>query len=176
MRQNFLAMIFTAPMIAIGAVTVFSKPNLAKDVNTQLICQTDEFPTIVASIPNRDSDVTLLKFMEKYFSSGDEALLNCQTTANTLQTLYNNDTLFFLATDTVEGQSVVCAVKGLTLCNSDDALILFTLDNKVNPVTGLYNMLGSCFVAGDPPKHTLKRIYADIGNPSRCLRRTTPIW
>jgi hypothetical protein len=70
----------------------------------------------------------------------------------------------YLASDTVKGKPVICAVerRGLS-CDSYNSDILFSLDRSISPSELLYNMLGEDFKGSKAPSaRTVSRIYTDL--------------
>jgi hypothetical protein len=123
-------------------------------------------PTIVASSLENDTvkEATLIQFPSKYFSRED-GISKCQTTANKLQKLYNTDSASYLASDSSNGQPVVCAVaRRGSSCNSYNAEILFTLAQGTDPSSALYDMLDSKVRQSHPrpDSRTVSRLYTDI--------------
>jgi hypothetical protein len=153
-------------MLALGALAVFTQPSMADKVN--VTCQADgSAPTIKASISegsaSKSEDISILSFLPQYFSLED-AVQNCQKTAQILQSLYSSGDANYLATDKLNAKPVVCAVgrRGIG-CDHYSAEILFALDPTVNPSQALYEMLGSPFKQAQPPDiRTVSRIYTDI--------------
>jgi hypothetical protein len=149
-------------VLGIGTA-MFAQPSLAAPATVS--CQTDDIPAVVAvaSESGRSQKVNLLSFLPQYFSP-ESAVQNCQTAAATLQALYNRGQVNYLASDTIDGKSTVCAVerRGMS-CDSQKAQLLFTLAPNVDPSQALYDMLGSQFKGTQrPDSRTVSRIYTDI--------------
>jgi hypothetical protein len=70
----------------------------------------------------------------------------------------------YLASDTIKGKPVVCAVerRGLS-CDSYNSDVLFSLNQPISPGELLYNMLGEDFKGSKAPSsRTVSRIYTDL--------------
>jgi hypothetical protein len=163
-RQSLPLMILVAPAIAAISVSSFTQPSWATTVSIRCNSQAST-PTVVATLSKqeRTKQVAMLNFLPQYFSP-QAAVQNCQTTASTLQALYNAGKLNYLASDTLNGQPTVCAVEQRgNRCNSDSAEVLFTLNQSANASQALYNMLGRDFKQSPPPAlRTISRIYTKI--------------
>lgn len=163
-KRQSLAAVLTAQAIALGTQAAFTQPSYSATVRIACAPQ-GSTPTITANFSKlgRTQNITMLSFLSKYFSPKD-AMQNCETTAKTLQTLYNTGNIKYLSSDTLQGQPVVCAVERRGIgCDSDSARVLFTLDQKSDPSKALYDMLGSDFKQSPPPAlRTVSRIYTDI--------------
>lgn len=155
----------TAILMSVLGVTIgLSKPSTASTPN--ISCNTTaRVPTVMATISaqNQTKNVPLLSMLPEYFSAKD-AVKNCWSVAQTLQTLYQNEQAEYLVGDRVSDQSVICAVERRGVgCDSYDAQILLTLDQSANPTSALYHMLGSDFKQEqNPTTRTMGRIYTDI--------------
>ena len=158
-----LLTISTIPLLTMSALVAPSSAN-----SLDIACKTDTSnPTIVASVQKKGTatEATLLQFLPQYFSSED-AISNCQTTANKLQKLYQTNSVNYLASDTLNnGQSVICAVERRgSSCNSYSSEILFTLAKGTDPSSALYDMLDNTIKQSypRPDSRTVSRIYTDI--------------
>ena len=159
-----LTSIFLTPAIALGVVSLFTEPSQASSVS--FACSNvNNSPTIMASFSedNSQETMTMISFLPEYFSP-KAAVENCQHTAKTLQTLYNQGQIKYLAADILEGQPTICTVASRSVgCDGYTAQVLFTLAENVDPTQALYNMLGDDFKGPEPPtSRTLSRIYHKI--------------
>lgn len=172
-ESNCLAAVLTIPTLVLGSIALNS--NRANAANTvRVSCDTNtSVPTVVATLSTQSQSSTkdyrssqispILSFLPEYFSS-ESALANCQKTARYLHKYYSEGEMNYLASDTIDGKPVVCAVKRRGVrCDNYSSEILFSLDQKVNPTKLLYNMLGSNFKGSQPPSlRTVSRIYTDL--------------
>ena len=172
-QLSYVATLLTIPAIALAAVVSFPHRGEAGN-KVQVTCDTKtSVPTIIATLFNqeqlseghttRSQTTPILSFLPEYFSS-EEASLNCQRAAKSLQVYYTKGTMNYLASDTIKGKPVVCALKrrGLS-CDSHSSEILFSLNKSVSPTTLLYDMLGSNFKGSQiPSSRTVSRIYTDL--------------
>ena len=167
-----LVMAIMAP-VAIGATAGLSSPSMATTtdaaVRLSTTCDTAaSTPTLMLTFAgeNRLENVPMLSFLPKYFSP-QQAVQNCQDAAETLQGLYQNDSVQYLVSDRIGTQPVICAVERRGVgCNHYNAQILLTLDQTTDPNLALYDMLGSEFKQSEPPaSRTVGRMYADIERP-----------
>lgn len=161
--QSLLTVMIT-PAIAAGALGGLAQPSSASTVNVSCLT-TSAAPQVVASATQQDNteQVTMLTFISEYFSEQD-ALQHCQSTATSLQQLYNDGGAEYLASDTLDGLPTVCSVerRGMA-CDSYGAQVLFTLNEAVDPSQALYDMLGSNFKQAErPDPRTVSRIYTKI--------------
>lgn len=161
-----LSAVVMVPAIAVSASMSIVQPSFASTVNVS--CQaTSTVPQIVASpaAPDATERLTMLTFLPEYFSEKD-AVNQCQTTATTLQTLYNEGGAEYLASDTINGLPTVCSVERRGMdCDSFGAQVLFTLSETADPSQALYDMLGSNFKQAErPDPRTVSRIYTRIGH------------
>lgn len=171
-KLNSLATTITLPLMALATIGSFERLEAANTVT--VVCDsTTAIPTVTATFSTAEpstpksykaSQTTeILSFLPEYFAP-DTALQECQKTANSLQKYYSNHKMNYLASDTIEGQPVVCAVerRGVS-CDSYNSEILFALKQKVNPTQMLYDMLGGNFKdAQVPASRTVSRIYTDL--------------
>ena len=164
--QNRTLKFLTISAFPLLATTVLNAPSNASTFD--VACKADGgTPTIVARVAKEETvkQATILQFLPEYFSP-DEAINNCQTTANKLQELYNTDSISYLASDTLsDGQSVVCAVtRRGSSCDSYSAEVLFTLAKGTEPSSALYDMLDNSIKQSypRPDSRTVSRIYTDI--------------
>lgn len=172
-KLSFFATVLTIPTIALGAISSFS--GAAKAANSvKVSCDTkNAVPRIIATLFNqerssseeagRSQTFPILSFLPEYFSS-QEASINCQTIAASLQNHYDEGKMNYLASDTINGKPVVCAVqrRGLS-CDGYSSEILFSLDKPVSPTKLLYDMLGENFKGSQiPSSRTVSRIYTDL--------------
>ena len=158
-----LVSVAAAPAIAACAVASVAQPSQASSL--EVFCKTtDAIPEVVARPNQKDTPLTILAFLPKYFAA-DEALQQCQSTATTLQSMMTQSSLEFMASDTVNGLPTVCSVERRGVgCDSFGSQVLFTLSESVDPSQALYDMLGSNFKQGDrPDPRTVSRIYTRIG-------------
>lgn len=171
-KLNYLAMP-TMSMFAIGTIGGLSIQ--ADATNTvEVTCDVNNsVPTISATLlTQKDSPterykgsqtISILSFLPEYFSP-ESALTNCQKTASSLDGYYSRGEMNYLASDTIDGKPVVCAVerRGVS-CDSYSSEILFSLEQPVNPTKLLYDMLGSNFKGSQlPSSRTVSRIYTDL--------------
>jgi len=153
----------------VSAIVVAGSNYLAAPAAASLVSvsceQQDNVSTVTATLSNESaSQVTsILSFLPKYFKS-DQAKQLCQNTAAKLNTFYNQNRMNYLASDTVGGKPVICAIerRGLS-CDSYSSDILFSLNQSVSPTQLLYNMLGDDFKGSQSPSsRTVSRIYTDL--------------
>ena len=172
-QLNYLVTALTVPAIALGMTIANSDRVLAAN-SVEVSCQTDSsVPTVVATLSTtgqaspegdrRSQTSSILSFLPEYFSS-ESALANCQKTAASLHSYYSQGEMNYLASDTIDGKPVVCAVKRRGFrCDSCSSDILFALEKTVSPTKLLYDMLGNNFKGSQPPSsRTVSRIYTDL--------------
>ncbi|MEL6501177.1 MAG: COP23 domain-containing protein [Cyanobacteria bacterium J06607_15] len=164
-RPNYLAAIATAFSTAIMGLVSFAQPAQATNRVSVTCEQQESVPTVIATLSEQDvSQATpLLSFLPRYFDAA-QAAQSCQNAAAKLHTYYSQNRMNYLASDTVAGKPVVCAVerRGLS-CDSYSSDILFSLNQSVSPTELLYNMLGSDFKGSKAPSsRTVSRIYTDL--------------
>ncbi|MEM6614337.1 MAG: COP23 domain-containing protein [Cyanobacteria bacterium P01_C01_bin.72] len=164
-RPNYLAAIATTSSIAFAAGIATVQPGQATNLVSITCQQQESVPTVIAILSNQDvSQATpLLSFLPQYFEAA-QASQYCQSAAAKLQTYYSQERMNYLASDTIAGKPVVCAVerRGLS-CDSYSSDILFSLSQAVSPTELLYNMLGSEFKGSKAPSsRTVSRIYTDL--------------
>lgn len=164
--QNKALKLLTISVFPLLATATLAKPGNASTFD--VACKADgDTPTIVASVIEKGTakEDTILQFLPEYFSSND-AISNCQATANKLQELYKTDNISYLASDTINnGQSVVCAVtRRGSRCDSYSSEILFTLAKGTDPSSALYDMLDNGIKQSHPrpDSRTVSRMYTDI--------------
>ena len=151
------------PLLATTALTTSAKAS-SFDVACKVNGST---PTIVANVTEEGTakEANILQFLPQYFSPED-AINKCQTTASKLDELYNNDSISYLASDTLsDGQSVVCAVtRRGSGCDSYSSEVLFSLAQGTDPSLALYDMLDNSIKQSypRPDSRTVSRIYTDI--------------
>ncbi len=150
----------------------------AKDVSAansvEVVCDANQgYPTVTAVLANpkpSSSSVdavsqrtAILSFLPEYFAP-EEANAACQKTAQSLQGYYARGEMNYLASDTIDGVPVICAVerRGVS-CDGYKSEILFGADSSVNPNQLLYDMLGGNFKDSQiPSSRTVSRIYTDL--------------
>ena len=169
---KYLTKVIALPVI-FSVIGLFGdRANAAKKI--EVICDTTlDSPTVIATLSNHESSLSeadrverkteILSFPSQYFSA-EEASIDCQKAAKSLQEYYSHDRMNYLASDTIEGKPVVCAVerRGVS-CDGYRSEILFSLDKPVNPSQLLYDMLGGNFKeARIPSSRTLSRTYTDL--------------
>lgn len=172
-KLSSFATVLAIPTIAVGVVASFS--GAAKAANTvKVSCDTkNSVPRIIATLFNKEQSssgrvrrsqtIPILSFLPEYFSS-KEASLNCHTAASSLHKYYSEGEMNYLASDTINGKPVVCAVqrRGLS-CDGYSSEILFSLNKSVSPTKLLYDMLGKNFKGSQvPSSRTVSRIYTDL--------------
>jgi len=159
--------------MAFGAIK-YSGNEVSAAGTVQVTCDTNSsIPTVAATLSNPQNPsspkyqisqrTNILSFLPEYFSPS-EASANCQKTASSLQKYYSRGEKNYLASDTIDGKPVVCAVerRGVS-CDGYSSEILFALEQPVNPNQLLYDMLGSDFKdAQIPSSRTVSRIYTDL--------------
>ena len=177
-RSNCLAALLTIPTLVLGSIELGSNranaANIVAANTVRVSCDTNtSVPTVVATLSTQDSASTqdyrssqtnpILSFLPEYFSP-ESALTNCQKTAQSLHKHYSQGEMNYLASDTINGKPVVCAVKRRGVrCDNYSSEILFSIDKTVNPTQLLYNMLGNNFKGSQPPSlRTVSRIYTDL--------------
>ncbi|MGB5634350.1 MAG: COP23 domain-containing protein [Waterburya sp.] len=155
----------TTPLIALISLALFVKEGQTANVVNVTCDQQAAVPTVIATLSNHEiSQVTpILSFLPQYFSAS-EALMECNNTAEKLNTFYNQGKMNYLASDTINEKPVVCAVERRGLgCDSYNSSILFSLSKPVSPTELLFNMLGSNFKGSQlPSSRTVSRIYTDL--------------
>ena len=169
---KYLTQAIALPII-FSVMSLFNgRANAVKTI--EVICDTTlDSPTVTATLSNPDSSLSkadrvdrkteILSFPSQYFST-EEASVGCQKTAKSLQNYYSNNRMNYLASDTINGRPVVCAVerRGIS-CDGYRSEILFSIDKPVNPSQLLYDMLGGNFKdAQIPSSRTVSRIYTDL--------------
>lgn len=165
LARYVVSLLLAAPAIALGSLCSYAQAN-HHDYSLKVNCSTAEAtPIVVASVSNRNqsADVPMLSFLPKYFSP-KTAEQQCQMTASTLQALYNSGEVSYLASDTLDGQPLICAVERRGIgCDSYRSQVLFPFDKTVDPSQALYDMLGDRFKQAQPPDtRTVSRIYTQI--------------
>lgn len=165
MIQASYLSITAIPLMALASSVFLAVPTYATSV-VEVTCELrTSVPTVIATLSNQNvSQVTpILSFLPEYFAP-KKALKHCQSSAEKLNTFYNQNTMNYLASDTVAGKPVVCAVerRGLS-CDSYNSNVLFAVDKLVSPSELLYNMLGKDFKGSNvPSSRTVSRIYTDL--------------
>lgn len=163
-QPSYLA-ILTAPLIALAGSVFLAVPGQATSAVNVTCEQKASVPTVIATLSNQNaSQVTsILSFLPQYFKTA-QALEQCKSTANKLQAFYQQNRMNYLASDTIKGKPVVCAVERRGLgCDSYSSSILFSLNQSISPSELLYNMLGEDFKGSKAPSaRTVSRIYTDL--------------
>lgn len=161
----YLAARATSAIIALASSIFLATPGNASSVVKVTCEQEASVPTVIATLSNQDvSQVTsILSFLPEYFPV-TEGLKHCQGTAEKLNTFYSQKRMNYLASDTIKGKPVVCAVERRGLgCDSYNSAILFTSNQQTSPTELLYNMLGNDFKGSKvPSSRTVSRIYTDL--------------
>jgi hypothetical protein len=165
MIQASYLVIFISPLIALVGSVFLTTSGYASGLVAVTCEQKISVPTVVATLSQESASqtVSILSFLPQYFTP-PRALEQCQNTANKLNAFYNQDRMSYLASDTIKGKPVVCAVerRGLS-CDSYQSDVLFSLDQPVPPNELLYNMLGDNFKGSNIPlSRTVSRIYTDL--------------
>jgi hypothetical protein len=164
MQASYLA-IATYPLIALAGSVFLANPGHTAGLVNVACEQKASVPTVVATLSqeNVSQAISILSFLPQYFDA-PRALEQCQSTANKLHTFYNQNRMNYLASDTIEGKPVVCAVERRGLgCDSYQSDVLFSLNQPVPPSELLYNMLGDDFKGSNIPlSRTVSRIYTDL--------------
>ncbi|MGF1479881.1 MAG: COP23 domain-containing protein [Cyanophyceae cyanobacterium] len=150
--------------IALGLANLVAAPATAR--TPEIACKLSaRVPTIMAtlSVQEQTQSVPLLSFLPEYFSP-EEAVRHCWQTAETLQSLYQNDEVQYLVSDHLNNQSAICAVERRGVgCDSYSAHVLITFDPEINPNLALYDMLGSKLKQTQPAAtRTSSRLYTSI--------------
>lgn len=163
-QPSYLAIV-TTPLIALAGSVFLALPAPANSLVNVTCEQKASVPTVIATLSNQNvSQVTsILSFLPQYFAT-PQALKQCQNTADKLHTFYNQNRMNYLASDTIKGKPVVCAVerRGLS-CDSYNSDVLFSLNQPISPGELLYNMLGEDFKGSKAPSsRTVSRIYTDL--------------
>ena len=171
-KTNCLSRAIAVPII-FGVMSVFgSRANAAKTI--EVVCDaTLDNPTITATLSNHQTSsaetdrvsrkTEILSFPPQYFST-EKAVQDCRQAAKSLQRYYSNNEMNYLASDTIDGKPVVCAVerRGIS-CDGYRREILFSLDEPVDPSQLLYDMLGGNFKDSQiSASRTVSRIYTDL--------------
>ena len=164
-QPRYPTVIATSLFIALANATFLSTPGQATNLVGVTCEQKASVPTVIATLSNQkvSQAKSILSFLPQYFSS-TEGINLCQKTAEKLNTVYSQNRMNYLASDTIEGQPVVCAVerRGLS-CDSYNSEVLFSVNQSVNPTELLYNMLGGDFKGSKVPStRTVSRIYTDL--------------
>ena len=146
------------------AGSILAAPATANQVSVNCEQKAD-VPTVTATLTNESASqiTSILSFLPKYFES-ERANQLCQSTAAKLDIFYRRNQMNYLASDTVAGKPVICAVerRGLS-CDSYNSDILFSADSSISPTELLYNMLGDNFKGSQlPSSRTVSRIYTDL--------------
>jgi len=170
-QPSYLAIAAT-PLIALaGSIFLAIPAAIAGDAGNlvRVSCeQNSSVPTVVATLVNKSvsQKMTILSFLPEYFAT-TQALAQCQSTAEQLHSFYNQNKMNYLASDTIKGKPVVCAVERRGLgCDSYNSDVLFSLNQSVPPSELLYNMLGNDFKGSNvPSSRTVSRIYTDLRPP-----------
>jgi hypothetical protein len=153
----------TVPILALGAVAVFSSPSKANSV--QVSCRANaSMPAVIVTLIQEGNakDYPILNFLPKYFSAKD-VVKNCQKSAKSLQAIYDAGSSMYLTSDKLNQQTVVCAVQRRGIgCNHHNAEVLFSFQPTANPAQALYEMLGSDFKQAQRLNmRTVGRTYAE---------------
>ena len=171
-KLNKLATTISVP-IFLGAIGVYGDSvNAASQI--QVACDDlNSVPTVTATLSNPQSlesekiansrKTSILSFLPEYFSP-EAASNKCQATATSLQSYYDRGIMNYLASDTIDGKPVICAVERRGVrCDGYSSEILFSLEQTVNPSQLLYDMLGGNFKDSQlPASRTVSRIYTDL--------------
>ena len=167
-KNNYLLQAIAIPITI--AISGFHSGSVNAAQEIDVVCDTNYVaPTVTATLSHStetekiSQKTEILSFLPKYFSS-EEALANCQKTAESLQGYYARGEMNYLASDTINGKPVICALerRGIS-CDGYRSEILFTLNKPVNPSQLLYNMLGGNFKDSQiPSSRTVSRIYTDL--------------
>lgn len=171
-KLNKLATAISVPIL-VGTIGVYGDGvNAASQI--QVACENrDSIPTITATLSNPERpdgaremgsrQTEILFFLPEYFSS-EEAFNNCEKTAVSLQSYYDRGVMNYLASDTLDGKPVICAVERRGVrCDGYSSEVLFSLNKTVNPSQLLYDMLGGNFKDSQlPASRTVSRIYTDL--------------
>lgn len=171
-KLNKLATAISIPIV-LGVVGVYGDGlNAASPI--QVACEDhNSIPTVTATLSppqhldgyghssSRQTDI--LSFLPEYFAP-EEASNNCQKTATSLQNYYDLGVMNYLASDTIDGKPVICAIQRRGVrCDGYTSEVLFSLDRAVNPSQLLYDMLGGNFKDSQlPASRTVSRIYTDL--------------
>ena len=163
--SSFYGSRVAASVLALIGVALFSERSQATN-SVSVTCESqDQVPAVIATLSNQETSQIsqILSFLPQYFSS-QEALTNCQSTAEKLNAFYSENRMNYLASDTINEKPVVCAVERRGLgCDSYNSVILFSLKESVSPTELLYNMLGDNFKGSQKPSpRTVSRIYSDL--------------
>ncbi|NJK55136.1 MAG: hypothetical protein HC939_03725 [Pleurocapsa sp. SU_5_0] len=163
-QPSYLALA-NIPLIALASSVFLALPGHADSLVNVSCEQKASVPTVTATLSNQNvSQVTsILSFLPQYFDTS-QAVQQCKNTAEKLHNFYSQNRMNYLASDTVKGNPVVCAVerRGLS-CDSYNSDILFSLDRSISPSELLYNMLGEDFKGSKAPSaRTVSRIYTDL--------------
>lgn len=165
-QSSYLAVIATSPLIALASSVLVTTPGKATGLVSVACQQQTSVPTVTVTLSHQNvSRVTsILSFLPQYFEA-IEGLNLCQSTAEKLNAFYNGySKINYLASDTLEGRAVVCAVERRGVgCDSYNSQVLFSVNQAISPTELLYNMLGKDFKGSRiPSSRTISRIYTDI--------------
>lgn len=172
-KLSNLATTITLPLMAFAAIGYIDSPVKAANAVTVACNNNNAVPTVTATLAASDRSVDepyqtsqtteILTFLPEYFAP-EIASAECQKTAKLLQGYYSQNQMNYLASDTIDGKPVVCAVvrRGVS-CDSYQSETLFSLNHTVNPTQLLYDMLGDDFKDSQvPASRTVSRIYTDL--------------
>jgi hypothetical protein len=170
-QPSYLAIAVT-PLIALTSSVFLAIPAaFAGDVTSlvSVTCERDSsVPIVVATLAKKSvsQKIPILSFLPEYFAP-TQALAECQSTAEQLHSFYSQNKINYLASDSIKGKPVVCAVERRGLgCDSYNSNVLFSVDQSVPPSELLYNMLGNDFKGSKlPSSRTVSRIYTDLRPP-----------
>lgn len=167
-KKNYLVSGIAIP-ITMGIISFYGD-RVNASTGVEVVCDINASnPTVTATLSNVNGTeqisqkTEILSFLPKYFSP-EEAFVNCQNTARSLQDYYTKGEMNYLASDTINGKPVICAIerRGIS-CDGYRSEILFTLNKPVNPSQLLYDMLGGNFKDSQiPSSRTVSRIYTDL--------------
>ncbi|MEM8831814.1 MAG: COP23 domain-containing protein [Cyanobacteria bacterium P01_G01_bin.19] len=171
-KRSYLIKAIFLP-IALGTFGLQTK-NVSAANSVEVVCDaSQDYPTVTAVLSNPKASsssvdaasrrTTILSFLPEYFSP-EEANAGCQKTAQSLNGYYARGEMNYLASDTIDGVPVICAVerRGVS-CNGYKSEILFGADSSINPSQLLYDMLGGNFKDSQiPSSRTVSRIYTDL--------------
>jgi len=155
----------TKPLIAVISLNLIAQTGKTANRVNVTCDQQAAIPKVIATLSNQKTSqiTTILSFLPEYFSA-QEASIECQSTAEKLNTFYNQGKMNYLASDFIDEKPVVCAVERRGLgCDSYNSGILFSLSKPVSPTELLFNMLGDNFKGSKlPASRTVSRIYTDL--------------
>lgn len=174
MNKIYYLVAAIAISLVLGAIgSIDNQVDATSAVQVSCDANSASIPTVTATLSKSQNSASesesvsqktdILVFLPKYFAPA-EAAFSCQKTASSLQEYYSKGEMNYLASDTIDGKPVVCAVerRGIS-CGGYNSEVLFSLKQTVDPNQLLYDMLGENFKDSQmPSSRTVSRIYTDL--------------